>query len=278
MHCDNCDNLWSCTDIEKVFKDIYVGVQCKIWTIERSVFIELKVTDKESYKMIYVDTAKVKPEKYFYSRSKSAKEEVKYAPVDYEYAIEFRKEKSSVIDLYSSAEDLQEQLNKEIPAFEGNLVVSSYSNSDVSYLYFMLPGSMFKEDVQFIRLQKLVEGKVKDEETLDIVKKPGDSKFWWIIPSDFLRTFEKKTQVRVSVDGSYAVCTRGCGFFYLPTHYISSFSVDKNVLTLVKDEKIPQDDLQLIITVGEAPCEIEYIHPEEYKCCLLYTSPSPRDS
>ena len=83
-----------------------------------------------------------------------------------------------------------------------NLYVYCHNN----YLYALLPSYMNPNpsDLKF----KLNDGTEVEGETLR--EASTDSQFWFVIPSDFLRTYETKPQLRVWIDDRLIMCTGDC--------------------------------------------------------------------
>ena len=125
-----------------------------------------------------------------------------------------------------------------------NLYVYCHNN----YLYALLPSYMNPNpsDLKF----KLNDGTEVEGETLR--EASTDSQFWFVIPSDFLRTYETKPQLRVWIDNRLTTCRGDCSFQPL----ISSFSEDSKTVT-INGQKFPKDSSQLQVKVGPADCAIQ---------------------
>ena len=137
-----------------------------------------------------------------------------------------------------------------------NLYVYCHGN----YLYALLPSYMnpVSSDLKFNSGGTLLEGETLREAS-------SNSRFWFVIPSDFLRTYEAKPQLRVRIDNRLALCRGDCSFQVI----IKSFSESSKVVTIT-GENLPTDASKLQVKVGPMDCSIKANSNVLIECELDY--------
>ena len=128
-------------------------------------------------------------------------------------------------------------------------------------LYVVVPGYMNPQpdDLKFVtNTNSILDGST--------LHKPSDSQFWFVIPSDFLRTYQTKPQLRVWIDGRVAM-SKGDSSFQYRVPLIRSFSESSSIVT-INGENFLTDTSELEIKIGPAECTVKSISDSLIECEL----------
>ena len=117
---------------------------------------------------------------------------------------------------------MQQQLNELFPTLDSNLIIQGNSTSDcIDYTfelpYFIVSNPPLKFTINTANIQG---GGIMGSSGSSLTKKsvilhqPGTTVYYNVIPSDFLRTYNTKSQLTVDIDGFRAVCRTNCNFIY----------------------------------------------------------------
>eukprot|EP00361_Fabrea_salina_P006010 CAMPEP_0202439950 /NCGR_PEP_ID=MMETSP1345-20130828/36434_1 /ASSEMBLY_ACC=CAM_ASM_000843 /TAXON_ID=342563 /ORGANISM="Fabrea Fabrea salina" /LENGTH=1132 /DNA_ID=CAMNT_0049054511 /DNA_START=125 /DNA_END=3523 /DNA_ORIENTATION=- len=101
----------------------------------------------------------------------------------------------------------------------------------------------------------------------ELLHHPSDSQFWFVIPSDFLRTYQTKPQLRVWIDDRLAMCDGDCSFEYQNVPVVRSFSLTSNTVT-INGENFPGDASKLEVKIGSIDCRIKSNSDSSIECQL----------
>ena len=126
-----------------------------------------------------------------------------------------------------------------------------------NYFYALLPSYMSPQpsDLEF-----KVGGTDVQGETLH---QPSNSQFWFVIPSDLLRTYETKPQLRVWIDNRLTLCRGDCSFEPL----IQSFFESSKLVT-INGEKFPKDASKIQVKIGNSDCTVQSNSHKAITCLL----------
>ena len=171
----------------------------------------------------------------------------------------------------------ERDLNIALNTLNSQLVLQGYSTGDEIDYYFILPYTMVlpTPDLFTIDVSQLLGGQLETSAsssdfvlTPTVLKQPGDTVYFPVIPSDFLRNYEEVSQLTVDIDGVRAVCRGNCSFVYMtpPTYpSISSVTETSGQLTIVGGVFQPG---ATSVVVGFANCAITSITDSQIVCTV----------
>ena len=96
----------------------------------------------------------------------------------------------------------------------------------------------------------------------------GDNQFWWVIPSDFLRTKHDVSQLRMKIDGSMVICAGNCDFTYVTPPEIDSYSYTHPTLTIT-GTGFSDDILITSVELAKSDCDIQTITATLIVCEMI---------
>ena len=144
----------------------------------------------------------------------------------------------------------------------GSKYFNLYTYCLKSYLYVIVPSYMNPqpEDLKF----RDTSNNILDGELLH---QPSDSQFWFVIPSDFLRTYQAKPQLRVWIDNRLTMCRGDCSFEYHNVPVIKAFSESSALVTITGDN-LPTDISKLELKLSSNECRILSASDSSIQCQL----------
>ena len=144
---------------------------------------------------------------------------------------------------------------------------------DYMNLVMMLPSYLFNETTEYASIilgdvqGGVLEGSSESPNlkvTNKVVTEPNENQFWFVVPSDFLRTFETSSQLRVWVDNRLTLCRGNCSFTYeVADSVITEFYLNSTILTIL-GQMLPANDAN--ITLAHAPCKVILSTQESIQC------------
>eukprot|EP00361_Fabrea_salina_P003869 CAMPEP_0202427040 /NCGR_PEP_ID=MMETSP1345-20130828/1320_1 /ASSEMBLY_ACC=CAM_ASM_000843 /TAXON_ID=342563 /ORGANISM="Fabrea Fabrea salina" /LENGTH=3382 /DNA_ID=CAMNT_0049037631 /DNA_START=76 /DNA_END=10221 /DNA_ORIENTATION=+ len=164
-------------------------------------------------------------------------------------------------------------INSQLDSLDFSLVTLRSFDDDKYQLVTMLPGNVTQGNKFQIDTVNAKGGYLEGAETeVQFVTKeetlyePSSTQFWFVIPSDFLRTSHSSLQLKVSVDDRPVVCKGDCSFTYSSeSPEITAFSESAGTVTIL-GTNFPQDSSLLTVTLGGVPCEVTSNSETEIQC------------
>ena len=270
---------WRCGDILNSINALNISVSCSMKTTSTTIFYNMTFTVPTStpHAFIVVQATNLTPS----SASITYGNVIQKATIALTgtFTVSYNGITSNPMSIGEWSQAMQQQLNELFPTLDSNLIIQGNSTSDcIDYTfelpYFIVSNPPLKFTINTANIQG---GGIMGSSGSSLTKKsvilhqPGTTVYYNVIPSDFLRTYNTKSQLTVDIDGFRAVCRTNCNFIYKTPEdgypSIDSMTKSGTVLTITGNnfDTISGD---VTVWIGYGECSITFITSNSILCSI----------